>query len=179
MKLLSLTLLLCLALACQQSPKSEATNTAASNAATVDSTKGVVNFAGPGTELLKKVITAFAAGDWATYRACFADSAVTFHNTWVSNTGGVSLDSITAILKADRDANWESIEIVGSPIIETVVGADGTEYGHVWMNLAGKSKQNGKTWTAPVFVSSQIKDGKLQWEWPIYNNAVFEAGRKK
>ena len=35
---------------------------------------------GPEVELMKKVVTAYSAGDWATMATCFSDAAKLWHN---------------------------------------------------------------------------------------------------
>lgn len=172
MKKIFAALVLLSAFACNsQAPETESAATT-ETAAVVDSTKGVLNFAGPDVDLLKKAANAYAAGDWATWRSCFSDSAVAIHN---GNAGdpGIKIDSLAAIHKNNREKVWEGMTM-DNTIYETVTTASGDTYGHLWAQLTTKNRKTGKTVKLPVFASYLIKDGKLQWEWAIYDSKKLE-----
>ena len=53
---------------------------------TAASATGTVTTTGPDVDLIKKSITAFANGDWATYASTYADTAKSVLNGWASTT---------------------------------------------------------------------------------------------
>jgi hypothetical protein len=58
---------------------------------------------------------------------------------------------------------------MGNSIIEVVTMPDGNKYGHVWVELSWKNKK-GEVGKSVLFDSYGInKDGKISYEWPIYD----------
>lgn len=153
--------------ACQQpapKPASEAPAAAAEPAS-----KEQFISSGPDVDLLKKTFEAYEKGDWTTLRSCFSDSAVSVHNQWIDSTGTpVPVDAVIARHKEDREKRIEGMSI-GTPIYEAVVTADGTHYGHVWAKLSTKNRKTQKPLDFVVFASYGIKDGKLTYEWAVYD----------
>jgi ABC-type antimicrobial peptide transport system ATPase subunit len=134
-------------------------------------TTGTVTASGPDVDLIKKSITAFANGDWATYASTYADTAKSYHNIWPSNTDttvGVKIPVIIEVFKKQREFIDGNLTI-GGTIYEVVTMADGNKYGHSWVEMSWKSKK-GVAGKVVVFNSFGInKDGKITYEWPIYD----------
>ncbi|HLO81177.1 MAG TPA: hypothetical protein VK166_09470 [Chitinophagaceae bacterium] len=174
MKKTLVAVLLLSAFACNtRAPKTEPAVTSEFTTV-VDSAKGVIDFAGPDVDLVKKLLSSVEKADWDAARACFADSAVVFDNQWAPDTTqkGAPVSDVLAFEKKDRD-NWENISF-GEPIIEVATTANGDKYAHIWARYSAKNKKSGKTVGCPVFASYLIKDGKLQWEWAIYDSKKLE-----
>ncbi len=132
---------------------------------------GTVTTSGPEVETMKKSFTAFANGNWDELTNYFADSAVSFHNVWAADTSvkGVPIKEMIEIFKKDRP-NYEGNFQLNTPIVEVVTMADGSKYGHIWVEITAQHK-NGKKIKQVVFNSFGInKDGKFTSEWPIYDN---------
>lgn len=126
---------------------------------------------GPDVDLLKKLMESFASGDWATYRSCFSDTAVTYYNNWPLDKGAaaVPVDSVVANHKAGRAELWDGMSI-NQPIYEVVTDSSGNKYGHVWAKLSTKKrKKAGEPVDVTVFGSYLLKDGKIQYEWVIFD----------
>lgn len=73
---------------------------------TTTSATGTVTATGPDVDLIKKSITAFADGDWATYASTYADTAKSYHNIWPSNTdttAGVKIPVLIEGFKKQRE----------------------------------------------------------------------------
>ena len=134
-------------------------------------TTGSVTTTGPDVDLIKKSITAFADGDWATYASTYADTAKSYHNIWPSNTDttvGVKIPVIIEVFKKQREFIDGNLTI-GGTIYEVVTMPDGNKYGHSWVEMSWKSKK-GVAGKVVVFNSFGInKDGKITYEWPIYD----------
>jgi hypothetical protein len=148
--------------ACKQSEVKSETTTSAS---------GSVTTTGPDVDLLKKSITSWANGDWATYASTYADTAKAVHNGWPSATDtsvGVKIPVLIEGFKKQRDLMDGNVTM-GQSIIEVVTMPDGNKYGHVWVELSWKSKK-GVAGKSVLFDSYGInKDGKISYEWPIYD----------
>ena len=138
---------------------------------TATETKGTVTTTGPDVELIKKCITAFANGDWATYASCYADTAKAFHNVWPSATDtsvGVKIPQLIEGHKKQREIADGNITL-GETIYEVVTMPDGNKYGHLWVKMSWKLK-NGAVGKTVLFNSYGInKDGKITYEWPIFD----------
>ncbi len=137
----------------------------------IDSTKGSVTSTGPDVDLIKKCITAFANGDWATYASCYADTAKAFHNVWPLSTDtslGVRIPQLIEGFKKQREIADGNITL-GGTIYEVLTMADGNKYGHLWVEMSWKLKK-GDVKKMVLFNSYGInKDGKITYEWPIYD----------
>jgi hypothetical protein len=138
---------------------------------TTASATGTVTTTGPDVDLIKKSITAWADGDWATYASTYADTAKAVHNGWPSATDttvGVKMSIMIENFKKQRELMDGNITM-GNSIIEVVTMPDGNKYGHVWVELSWKNKK-GEVGKSVLFDSYGInKDGKISYEWPIYD----------
>jgi len=132
---------------------------------------GSVATTGPDVDLIKKSITAWADGDWATYASTYADTAKAVHNGWPSATDttvGVKMPIMIENFKKQRELMDGNVTM-GNSIIEVVTMPDGNKYGHVWVELSWKNKK-GEVGKSVLFDSYGInKDGKISYEWPIYD----------
>jgi hypothetical protein len=132
---------------------------------------GTVTTTGPDVDLIKKSITAWADGDWATYASTYADTAKSVHNGWPSatdSTVGVKMPIMIENFKKQRELMDGNVTM-GNSIIEVVTMPDGNKYGHVWVELSWKNKK-GEVGKSVLFDSYGInKDGKISYEWPIYD----------
>ncbi|MEY4458937.1 MAG: hypothetical protein RIT38_142 [Bacteroidota bacterium] len=132
---------------------------------------GTITTTGPDVDAMKNSFTAFANGNWDELTTYFADSAVSYHNVWPLDTTvkGVPIKEMIEVFKKDRP-NYEGNFQLNTPIVEVVTMADGSKYGHIWIEITAQHK-NGKKIKQVVFNSFGInKDGKFTSEWPIYDN---------
>lgn len=132
---------------------------------------GTITTTGADVDAMKNSFTAFANGNWDELTTYFADSAVSYHNVWPLDTTvkGVPIKEMIEIFKKDRP-NYEGNFQLNTPIVEVVTMADGSKYGHIWIEITAQHK-NGKKIKQVVFNSFGInKDGKFTSEWPIYDN---------
>ncbi len=150
--------------ACKQNETK--TETATTTAAT-----GTVTTTGPEVDLIKKAVDAFASGDWATYAACYADTAKAYHNIWPltgDSTLALGMPKLIEGFKTQR-ALMDGNPSVDGTIYEVVTMPNGSKYGHAWINFSWKSKKGG-TGKMALFNSYGFnKDGKITYEWPIYD----------
>ena len=125
---------------------------------------------GPDVDLMKKVVTAYSNGDWATMASCFSDTATSWHN---NDTVATKFSDRVEMYKKQReliDGNIDS----GTPNFEVVTVAtankkyEGWKWGHAWINFKSKYKTGEKRSTL-TFVAFAIKDGKIHWEQAIYD----------
>ena len=132
---------------------------------------GSVTTTGPEVDLLKKSITAWADGDWATYASTYADTAKSSHNAWPSATDSTVSVKVPVLIEGFKKqrALMDGNVTMGNSIIEVVTMPDGNKYGHVWVELSWKNKK-GVVGKSVLFDSYGInKDGKISYEWPIYD----------
>ncbi|MEN9382707.1 MAG: hypothetical protein RI940_1590 [Bacteroidota bacterium] len=125
---------------------------------------------GPEVDLMKKAITAYASGDWATLQSCFSDTAKSWHN---NDTAAMKMSDRIEMFKKLRE-NVDGAVDAGTPNLEvaTVATTDSTyagyKWGHAWVTF--KSKQKGGVLKSSLtFASFAIKDGKILWEQVIYD----------
>lgn len=133
---------------------------------------GTVATTGPDVDLIKKSITAWADGDWATYASTYADTAKSTHNAWPSATDSTVTVKIPVLIEGFKKQRelMDGNVTMGNSIIEVVTMPDGNKYGHVWVELSWKSKKTGVVGKSVLFDSYGInKDGKISYEWPIYD----------
>lgn len=137
--------------------------------ATTASTSSCVK-EGPDVDLMKKTITAYSTGDWATLSSCFSDTAMSMHN---ADTVGIKMSERIEMFKQQR-ASLDGTLDAGTPNLEVVtVDTDdeaykGYKWGHAWVRFTNTTKAGAKKSTM-TFASFAIKDGKIQWEQVIYD----------
>ena len=125
---------------------------------------------GPEVDLMKKAITAYTAGDWATFSACFSDTAKSWHN---NDTVAMKMSDRIEMFKTQRASSGDVVD-AGTPNLEvvTVPTTDeqykGIKWGHAWVNFKNTSK-TGEISKSLTFISFAIKDGKILWEQVIYD----------
>ena len=119
---------------------------------------------------MKKAITAYASGDWATLQSCFSDTAKSWHN---NDTAAMKMTDRIELFKKQRESIDGAVD-PGTPNIEvvTVDSKDpqyaGFKWGHAWIKFTSKQKGGVKK-SSLTFVSFAIKDGKILWEQVIYD----------
>lgn len=132
---------------------------------------GTVTATGPDVDMLKKSLTAFANGDWTSLASFYADTAVSAHNIWAASTDTTKVVKMTTMIenfKKQRELIDGNLNI-GGTIFEVVTMPNGNKYGHCWAELSWKTKKGAEGKTV-VFNSFGInKDGKITYEWPIYD----------
>lgn len=137
--------------------------------------EGTVTKSGPDVELIKKAAESWAKGDWDAYLSCYADTAVSVHNAWATNDTSVAkkMSSFIDLFKKSREYMDGNVKIENS-IYEVITMSNGDKYGHAWVDCSWKVKKGGIGKTV-IFNSFGIKDGKITYEWPIYNTKDFDA----
>ena len=125
---------------------------------------------GPEVDLMKKAITAYTAGDWATLSSCFSDTAKSWHN---NDTVATKMSDRIEMFKSQRESSGVVVD-PGTPNYEvvTVPTTDeqykGIKWGHAWVRFKSTSK-TGEVSSSLTFASFAIKDGKILWEQVIYD----------
>ena len=143
----------------------------------VEATTGTtsVTTEGPDVELMKKAAESWASGNWDAYLSCYADTAISIHNAWAVTTDTTVVRKVSSYIdmfKKSREGMDGNVTINNS-IYEVVTMADGSKYGHAWIDCSWKTKK-GETSKTVIFSSYSIKDGKLTTDWPIYDNKEFD-----
>jgi len=144
------------------SPKTETTSTFAvpkdSNSYNLDSSANI--------DLVKKMITAFEAGDSVTYRSCYADSAK-FHDngtdmTLDQNVGSFSMFKASGVTfkVVQVDPIWEIVNKKASP-------SGVTNYVMSFQTMV--FKKGDKETKVIMSVVNGMKDGKIVEEWGLYD----------
>ena len=125
---------------------------------------------GPEVDLMKKTITAYSTGDWATLATCFSDTAKSWHN---NDTVAMKMSDRIELFKQQRattgdvvDAGTPNLEVVTVPTTDAQY--EGIKWGHAWINFSNTSK-TGAVSKSLTFVSFAIKDGKILYEQVIYD----------
>jgi cytochrome oxidase Cu insertion factor (SCO1/SenC/PrrC family) len=143
----------------------------------VEATTGTtsVTTEGPDVELMKKAAESWASANWDAYLSCYADTAISVHNVWAVTTDTTVTRKVSSYIdtfKKSREGMDGNVTIDHS-IYEVVTMADGSKYGHAWLDCSWKTKDGGTSKTL-IFNSYSIKDGKFITEWPIYNTKEFD-----
>jgi hypothetical protein len=149
------------------------TNKESKKTETKSEATATVAFSGPDVDLIKKSLTAFAKGDWETWKTTFADTAIHVHNAWYSDTSvALNMSQMQEGFKKQLELLDGGKLIVGNVIAEVLTMPDGTKIGHRWNEFSWKDKK-GKTGKTVVMVASAIKDGKIIFENAIYDTKDF------
>ena len=147
----------------------------AENNATTSTSTTSVTTEGPDVELMKKAAESWASGNWDAYLSCYADTAISVHNTWAVTTDTAVTRKVSSYIdtfKKSREGMEGNVTINNS-IYEVVTMGDGSKYGHAWLDCSWKTKDGGTSKTL-IFNSYSIKDGKFTTEWPIYDTKEFD-----
>jgi hypothetical protein len=125
---------------------------------------------GPEVDLMKKAVTAYANGDWATMASCFSDTAISFHN---NDTAGMKMSDRIELFKKQRE-NIEGGVEAGTPNFEVVTVEtkdpryEGIKWGHAWIRF--KFQQKGQAPKSSLtFATLAMKGDKIIWEQVIYD----------
>ena len=125
---------------------------------------------GPEVDLMKKAVTAYANGDWATMASCFSDTAISIHN---NDTAGIKMSDRIELFKKQRE-NIEGTVDAGTPNFEVVTVEskdpryEGIKWGHAWVRF--KFKQKGQAPKSSLtFATLAMKGDKIIWEQVIYD----------
>jgi len=125
---------------------------------------------GPEVDLMKKAVTAYGAGDWATLASCFSDTAKSWHN---NDTVAMKMSDRIEMFKAQRESSGVVVD-PGTPNFEVVTVPttdaqyEGIKWGHAWITFSNTAK-TGEVSKSLTFVSFAIKDGKILYEQVIYD----------
>lgn len=125
---------------------------------------------GPEIDLMKKAVSAYAAGDWTTMASCFSDTALSIHN---NDTAAMKMSDRIELFKKQRE-NMEGSVDAGSPNFEVVTvdtknpKYEGIKWGHAWIRFKFKPKGQAPK-SSLTFATLAIKDGKIIWEEVIYD----------
>jgi hypothetical protein len=90
-----------------------------------------------------------------------------------TNAEKVPIDSVVANHKLGRETMWDGMSI-NEPIYEAVTDSTGYTYGHVWAKLSTKKKKSGEPVDITVFGSYGIKNGKVDYEWVIFDRSKLD-----
>lgn len=126
--------------------------------------------AGPEVDLIKKVVTAYSNGDWATMASYYSDTAKSWHN---NDTVAMNMKDRIELFKKQRE-NIDGPVEVGTSNFEVVTVANpepqykDIKWGHAWVRFKFKEKE-GALKSNLTFSSLAIKDGKIIWEQVIYD----------
>ena len=125
---------------------------------------------GPEVDLMKKAVTAYANGDWATMASCFSDTALSIHN---NDTAAMKMADRIELFKKQRE-NIEGAVDAGTPNFEVVTvdtkdpRYEGIKWGHAWVRFKFKPKGQASK-SSLIFATLAMKDGKIIWEQVIYD----------
>lgn len=125
---------------------------------------------GPEIDLMKKAITAYSSGDWATFATCFSDSAKSYHN---ADTVGMKMSERIELFKKQRETIGGTVD-PGKPNLEVVTIPTNNEkykdykWGHAWVRFT-RTSNTGEKKSTLTFASFAIKNGKIDWEQVIYD----------
>ncbi len=121
----------------------------------------------PEIDLLKKANEAYFKGDWETLRAAYADTAKIWVNTLPPETP-LTPDQMIEAFKRDVSALSE-YHMGENPVYEMVITDTGEKWIHCWLLWSGELK-NGKEYSSPVHLASQVKDNKI-----VFNFILFDG----
>jgi hypothetical protein len=125
---------------------------------------------GPEVDLMKKAITAYSNGDWATMASCFSDTAVSYHN---NDSVGMKMSDRIELFKKQRENIVGTVDM-GTPNFEVVTvdtkdpAYKDVKWGHTWVRFKFTTKDGVKK-SSLTFASLAIKDGKIIWEQVLYD----------
>lgn len=135
--------------------------------------KATVVTEGPAVENLTKVLNAWVDGDWATYRAAFADTA-----TIVFNTQEFDPDSLVRWQQVRR-ASYDKVAY-STDAMESITYENGEVWTHFWGKLTLTIKGTGRVVDVPIHLADNVVNGKSVQQFGYYDalnitNAVREA----
>ncbi|HAA71133.1 MAG TPA: hypothetical protein DCE55_18485 [Planctomycetaceae bacterium] len=124
---------------------------------------------GPDVQLIKNTVHSFAKGDIDGWLANFADDARYSHNKW----GNQQAKPIAELADVHRELHTQidgEVKVLNE-IYEVVTVKGGGKHGHAWLHLEQNFK-TGEIVHVAVFVAFGInKQGKLGYEWAIYDTS--------
>lgn len=130
--------------------------------------KNQVFVSGPEVDNIQKSIDAYVAGDWATFRANYADTAISTHNTI-----RMDMDSLMRFHQNARKA-YDKIEFT-TIAKEMIKYENGDQWTHFWGVWKGTIKGSGQTIEMPVHISGLLANGKVGAEYLFYDPSAIRA----
>ncbi|MFZ4103154.1 MAG: hypothetical protein ACOYKI_00345 [Sediminibacterium sp.] len=80
---------------------------------------------GPDVELMKKAAESWAIGNWEDYLSCFADTAISVHNTWAVTTDTAVVRKVSSYIDSFKKSreNMDGNVTIENSIYEVVTFA--------------------------------------------------------
>lgn len=123
---------------------------------------------GPEVDNIQKAIDAYVAGDWATFRANYADTAVSTHNKV-----RMDMDSLMRFHQnARKSYDKVEFETIAKEMVKT---EDGSQWTHYWGTWKGTIKGTGQTVEIPIHISGLLVQGKVAAEYLFYDTSEIRA----
>ena len=145
-------ILLCSAIfaGCQQAPKNQ------------------VFVSGPEVDNIQKTIDAYVAADWATFRASYADTAISTHNT-------IKMD-VDSLMRFHQNARKAYDKVEFSTLAKEMIKYEnGDQWTHFWGVWKGTIKGSGQTIEMPIHISGLLVNGKVGAEYLLYDPSAIRA----
>ena len=118
---------------------------------------------GPIVDKLKAAVAAYNAGDWATYRSNFADTA----RLHINSPDPMTIDERMAEMKEGAKM-LDSFEIL-NPVYGHVRTAEGVDWGMLWAGWQGKA--GDEEWTVMIHTVTRYVNGKAVEQWGFWDNS--------
>ncbi len=123
---------------------------------------------GPEVDNIAKNIKSYVDGDWAAFRAAYADTAKSYHNN-----GTMTLDSLVQFHKMARN-NYDKVEII-TYATEYVKFEKQGDFTHFWGLWRGTVKGTGKVVETNVHIACRMVNGKIGTEYVYYDPTPIVA----
>lgn len=130
----------------------------------------------PEIEIAKKAVHAFQDGDLDTYRQCYADTALFWHNVLFTGPGKTleeQLRFVESIYEAQEYYRYED------EIWEMIIQNNGTNYVHLWATFITRYKGDDQEIQVPLHFAFSLADNKIVVEGGIWNALPFYLAEQR
>ena len=130
----------------------------------------------PEIDTAKKAVRAFQDGDLETYRQCYADTAIFWHNERFTNPGKTLQEQLSFVESIYEMQEYYYYE---DEIWEMIIQNDGTNWVHFWGTLITRYKGDNQEIQVPVHFAFSLVDNKIVYEGGIWDGVPFYLAEQR
>lgn len=121
----------------------------------------------PEIDLVKQVLQAYNAGDWAKMQSAYSEDAGIYHNSAEPTDVKSYLNNLQQTISA-----MESYALTYEEnYLERVITDEGETWVNFWGDWQGTAKGTNRTVSVPVHFTVRVKEGEVMEEHAYYNQA--------
>ena len=134
--------------------------------------------ASPEIDLCKKLVEAYNAEDWSTFKSFYCDTAKVWHNSHYLADPGKTVSEIVEGFKSSQ-APLEYARFTSDSLWEMVITNEGEKWVHFWGKWVAKIKGSTSEINMVTHIDYNVIDGKIVYEVGFWDNLQTYLAQKE